>query len=159
MSTDVDTLNTRLGQDTNGDGVYDTGLLSLITCSVINGKYQAILNVVCGDGFSAVASCFETFISFACFIATAEFIRRKLPTRSNSSVSPATAPSPQARAVGECHAAATPDAPPSYDNEPDYKAQPLMQVGSELPPHYATGAYPYPQGPPFKSDFTNDTAV
>lgn len=126
VRADMGTLRTNMGRDLNGDGVYDVGLLATVSCKAINGKYQAVLNTLCDTGFRAVVSSFETFIAFACFVAVAEFLRRKYPRPGHASkVAPA--------------ADRTPTPTSAVDAAPSY---PLLRARE--PP---VGAYPYARRP------------
>lgn len=82
-----------------------------------------MLNTLCDSGFQAVATSFETFIAFACFIAVAEFLRRKhpLPHRPTK-VAPALTRDPTSTPSGS-------ETVPSY---------PLLRVAAA-----PSGAYPY----------------
>jgi hypothetical protein len=72
-------LNESLGVDSNGDGDYETGILSLANCANLNGKYQAVLNVICGKFFDALAKFFETFAAFASIFVLLEILKRRYP--------------------------------------------------------------------------------
>eukprot|EP00052_Salpingoeca_macrocollata_P007500 m.60338 g.60338 ORF g.60338 m.60338 type:complete len:570 (+) comp16082_c0_seq3:161-1870(+) len=74
-------INAALGVDENGDGNYETGLFSLLSCTSVNGKVQAVLRVLCEDFFDALSTFFETFCAFAVLMTLIEFVKRRHPMK------------------------------------------------------------------------------
>eukprot|EP00053_Salpingoeca_punica_P011200 m.100129 g.100129 ORF g.100129 m.100129 type:complete len:566 (-) comp15614_c0_seq2:358-2055(-) len=80
ISGQITGLNTSLGIDANSDTNFESGVLSLANCTNLNGKYQAVLNVVCGTFFDALTKFFETFAAFACMFVMLEILKRRYPS-------------------------------------------------------------------------------
>eukprot|EP00048_Salpingoeca_helianthica_P023254 m.23275 g.23275 ORF g.23275 m.23275 type:complete len:561 (+) comp8462_c0_seq2:252-1934(+) len=154
MRAHVTQLRERIGTDSNNDGEYETGMLKQTSCAVVNGIYQSFLNAFCSDGFLAVSSCFETFISFACFIVVAEFVRRKIPVANLNAIAPSALVMRAATPVTVTPRGKTPPLVPPGPAfaVPMAVLPPLMHPGQAPPafedPHGAP-AYPFHSGAPF----------
>ncbi|EGD78471.1 hypothetical protein PTSG_09166 [Salpingoeca rosetta] len=59
-------LNTAIGADSlDANGNADEGVLQLVSCSELNGRYQLVLNVLCGDAAEALGKSTEVLLGFA----------------------------------------------------------------------------------------------
>jgi uncharacterized membrane protein YuzA (DUF378 family) len=69
-------LETRVGKDSNSDGEAECGLLGQAACTPVNARYNAVVNVLCGEVFQSISGLFELLVGLAVAMAMAEFIRR-----------------------------------------------------------------------------------
>lgn len=73
----VDDLEISVGKK-NAQNQYTTGILRLVDCTEVNGKYQAVLNASCGTLFDSIRRTFIVMALFAFVMVLAEILYRFL---------------------------------------------------------------------------------
>ena len=71
----MNVLKTALLVNDNDDNAV-CGLFHETDCTVVNARYQALINGICGGFMEPLSRIFETFISFAAALSILEFLRR-----------------------------------------------------------------------------------
>lgn len=67
-----------------------TGLYLPLSCTPLNSRYQATLNVTCNDFFNVAVELFQLFMAFAVIMTLAELLRRCIPAKNDSLFTPTT---------------------------------------------------------------------